>query len=51
MLFSAGACLCFMAGQERFGLLSPEIGKFAGIALTMVAGAFWAYFGFAQSLE
>ena len=51
MLFSVGACLCFVAGQERFGLLGPEGAKFAGIALTMMAGVSWAYFGFAQGAE
>ena len=42
------AALCFMAGQPGFAFLTPDVAKFAGIGLTMTAGIFWAFFGFAQ---
>ena len=48
MIFSVLATLCFIAGQPRFAFLSPEIAKFTAIGLTMIAGVFWAFFGFAQ---
>lgn len=51
MVFSALAALCFVAGQPRFAFLSPEVGKFAGIGLSLVAGAFWASFGIACSRD
>ena len=48
MIFSSLAALCFMAGQPGFAFLPPDVAKFAGIGLTMTAGIFWAFFGFAQ---
>ncbi len=47
MAVSGLATLVFIAGQERFAYLDPQLAKYCGIGLTLVAGVLWAAFGLA----
>lgn len=42
MSLTIAAILCFVAGQPRFGFLSPRVADFGGLALILIAGLCWA---------